>query len=142
MEVIESVKPLNYIREDIIYSIFASFICWNIFNLIIFNLKINDSHLKRNDYLDLRNRIVSFFHGFITMILAGYHMYFLHSECGNPNTRYDEIILIFSCGYFMYDFMAMAYLGLLDAAMAIHHIMAISGYMFAFYENRSAYFAI
>ena len=105
-------------------------------------MNLNDSHLKRNDYLDMRNRIVSFFHGLITMLLSGYHMYFLHSECGDVNTKYEEIILIVSVGYFLYDFIAMAYFGLLDFSMTLHHLMAICGYLTVIYEGKSAYLAV
>jgi hypothetical protein len=33
----------------------------------------------------------------------------------------------FSFGYFSYDFFAMAYLGILDRSMTIHHLLCMGG---------------
>jgi len=114
-------------QEDLI-NIGLSFIFWNILNLIVMNLNLPDGHLKRNDMLDMRNRIVSFFHGAAMLIFSGYHMYFLHSECGADNTKLERNIIVVSLGYFLYDFCAMAYFGLLDVAMIIHHGVCMLGY--------------
>ena len=127
---------------DMLENFSYSFIVWNVINLIVFKLDLPDKHLKRDDYLDMRNRIVSFFHGTITMFLAGYHVYFLHSECGQRNTRYESFIISNSCGYFLYDLLAMAYLGLLDRGMLLHHSMCIAGMMICLIEGYSANFIV
>lgn len=125
--VLQPLKDLVPGQEDL-YSVGLSFLVWNIINLVVMNLNIPDSHLKRNDMLDMRNRIVSFFHGAGMLIFTGYHMYFLHSECGANNTNLERNIITISLGYFLYDFFAMAYFGLLDVAMIIHHGVCMLGY--------------
>jgi TLC domain len=104
-----------------------SFVAWNILNIIVFQLKLPDDKLPRADYLDLRNRITSFVHGLLVLFLSGYNTYFAHSQCGESNTRLEEYIMAFSNGYFAYDLVAMAYLGICDRSMLIHHIICISG---------------
>jgi hypothetical protein len=91
------------------------------------NLKLNDKHLPREDWLDLRNRIVSIIHGTAIMFLSGYNTYFAHSACGEKNTNFETFLLQFSDGYFLYDLLAMAYLGILDKSMLIHHSICIGG---------------
>jgi len=121
---LDSVPPL----DDII-NIAYSFIFWNVINYIVMCLRLPDAHLKRNDMLDMRNRIVSCLHGVSMLIFAGYHMYFQHSECGAANTRLERNISIVSCGYFLYDFVAMAYYRILDKGMFIHHNMCVLGFI-------------
>ncbi len=91
--------------------------------------------MKREDYLDVRNRIVSFFHGTMSLVLSGYHTYFLHNECGQANTSLEKLIVMNSAGYFLYDFIAMAYFGLLDAGMFIHHSICVIGMCLALIEG-------
>ncbi len=104
-----------------------SFTLWNILNLIVMNLKLNDSHLKRLDWLDFRNRIVSIIHGVFVLFISAYNTFFAHSGCGERNTRLETLIMNFTTGYFAYDFVAMAYLGILDKSMTLHHSICISG---------------
>lgn len=120
----------------------ASFIFWNILNFIVMSLNLPDKHLKREDYLDLRNRIVSFFHGTMSLFLSGYHYYFLLGECGQANSDFEKLIILNSAGYFTYDFVAMAYFGLLDKGMFVHHFMCILGMLICLYENISANYLV
>jgi len=103
------------------------FIGWNILNYVVMSLDLGDKHLPREDFLDLRNRIVSVVHGIISLFLAAYNTYFLHSPCGAPNTKFEELTLTFSASYFLYDFIAMGYYGILDMSMTIHHNICIFG---------------
>ena len=105
-------------------------------------LPFPDKHLKRVDMLDMRNRMVSFIHGFICIFLAGYSTYFLTSECGQKNTEFEKLIVMNSAGYFMYDFIAMAYFGLLDSGMFIHHNICIIGMVLALCEGVSANYIV
>lgn len=114
-------------QQDILKGFSYSFIGWNILNMIVMNLSLPDKHLKREDMLDMRNRIVSFFHGTISMILSGYNTYFVHSQCGEHNSKFEEQLLMFSVGYFTYDMVAMAYFRILDKSMFIHHNICIIG---------------
>lgn len=69
---------LDYIPpQEIAVGFATSFVIWNVFNYIVMSVSLPDKHLNREDYLDMRNRIVSFFHGIISLALSGYHMYFL-----------------------------------------------------------------
>ncbi len=65
--------------QEMIKGFTLSFVGWNIMNLIVMNLNLPDKHMKREDKLDMRNRITSFVHGTISMFLAGYNTYFVHS---------------------------------------------------------------
>jgi len=67
---------------EVVIHVSAAFVFWNILNIIALNLNLPDKHLSREDFLDMRNRLVSIIHGMIGIILAGYHTYFLHNECG------------------------------------------------------------
>lgn len=115
-----------------------SFVVWNVINIIVMNLKLKDSHLPRAEWLDLRNRIVSVLHGVIVLFMSGYNTYFAHSQCGEGNTYFEEIIMAFTGGYFAYDLVAMAYLGLLDKSMFIHHNICITGMCFGLFTGHSA----
>eukprot|EP00347_Sterkiella_histriomuscorum_P003722 403363195 len=119
-----------------------SFVIWNIVNLVVMYAKIPDSHLPRNEMLDLRNRIVSCLHGTVSMFLAAYNTYFLHSECGQKNTKFEEHIMIISCGYFFYDFMVMIYFNLMDRSMFVHHFICMIGMAYCVISDFSAHVLI
>jgi hypothetical protein len=106
------------------------------------NLNLPDKHLKREEYLDLRNRIVSFVHGTMGLLLSGYHYYFLHTECGWKNTELEKFIITNSFGYFAYDFVVMCYFGLMDTGMFIHHFICIFGMMVCLAQNISANYLV
>jgi hypothetical protein len=46
--------------------------------------------------------------------------------------------MAFTGGYFAYDLVAMAYLGLLDKSMFIHHTICITGMSFGLFTGHSA----
>ena len=96
-------------------------------------LPFKPEHVKisKADELDLRLRIVSFIHGILCVIFAGYHFYMLHGQCGEPNTLYQRNLACMSIGYFIYDYTAMAYYGVVDLAMTFHHWISIFGLSFA-----------
>eukprot|EP00356_Strombidium_inclinatum_P001471 CAMPEP_0170509402 /NCGR_PEP_ID=MMETSP0208-20121228/65198_1 /TAXON_ID=197538 /ORGANISM="Strombidium inclinatum, Strain S3" /LENGTH=184 /DNA_ID=CAMNT_0010792761 /DNA_START=498 /DNA_END=1052 /DNA_ORIENTATION=- len=98
--------------------------------------------LKKSQELDVKNRMVSFVHGFIVMLLAAKEFYVTPGSCGDDNTPYERLTLHILCGYFTYDFLAMAYYGLLDKAMTIHHSICILGIMISFSENRAGNYII
>ncbi len=107
----------NYMTADtqqLVTMTLTSFVIWNAINLVVMNIKMNDSHLPRNEMLDMRNRMVSFVHGLLLMFISGYNTYFAHSQCGERNTYFEQVIMSISNGYFLYDLVAMGFLGLLD----------------------------
>ena len=83
--------------------------------------------MKRNAYLDMRNRMVSFIHGIGMFVACGHYAATEAYFCGSLTTETEYVILVTSCGYFSYDFLSMAWFGLLDLDMTIHHLLCISG---------------
>ena len=79
------------------------------------------------DELDVKNRLVSILHGLILVFFAGYEFYFKPGSCGDDNTSFEQRLMTISVGYFIYDFLCMAYYGLLDMTMIIHHLICIVG---------------
>jgi hypothetical protein len=87
-----------------------------------FKLKIS-----RNDELDVLNRVVSILHGTAGLVLSGYHFATYGAHCSYPNVDFEAQVFMMSAGYFIYDFLAMAFYGLLDAPMTLHHIVVVIG---------------
>jgi len=79
--------------------------------------------VKRSEILDTQNRIVSFIHGLLCIGICIYDVNYLQLPCGSPNHPIETFLLTVSFGYFLYDFLAMAYYGLLDSSMTIHHFI-------------------
>jgi len=101
---------------------------WSMIQVFFFQVPDLSSYkLERNSYLDLRNRFVSFIHGNVALLLTGYQIIFVPSACGDSNTNTEHFILCMTGGYFTYDFLSMAYFGLLDFDMCFHHLMCIFG---------------
>ena len=79
--------------------------------------------------------MVSFVHGLVAMVFSGYHVFTYYSECGATNTLYQRNVMVFSLGYFIYDFFGMMYEGILDKTMVLHHSMSAFGLFLPLYEN-------
>jgi len=105
-------------------------------------LPLDDKHLPRKDWLDYRNRIVSIIHGIVGIFLGGYQTYFINESCGNPNSSFESFVVSQSAGYFLYDLVAMAYFGLLDRGMLIHHMMCFWGYGMTLHRNLGAHYTV
>ena len=88
-------------------------------------LKPEKIKLSLDDELDVRNRMVSLLHGIVLVVFSTYHFYSGFESCGDPNTDYESNLIYFSISYFFYDFVAMAYYGLLDGTMVFHHLIVI-----------------
>lgn len=70
---------VDYLGEDApgqLMNLSLMFIGWNILNYVVMSLDLGDKHLSREDFLDLRNRIVSVVHGVVSLFLAAYNTYF------------------------------------------------------------------
>merc|ERR1712032_510867 len=85
--------------------------------------------------LDMRNRMVSFIHGVLILLLSAYQVYFAFTECGDATNSTEYFILTLSGGYFCYDFIAMAWYGLLDRDMAVHHMLCVGGILVVIAQN-------
>lgn len=82
--------------------------------------------IKRKDYLDLRNRQVSIFHGLLGIFAGAYAYATKTHDCSAPSDNFEYSVITCSAGYFIYDFWCMVYFNLLDFDMALHHAMSIS----------------
>ena len=83
--------------------------------------------LSQSKELDVKNRIVSIIHGLVLVIFSAPEFYLFPGSCGDANTLYEKRLIYTAVGYFIYDFTAMAYYGLLDKAMSFHHWTCIIG---------------
>jgi hypothetical protein len=121
-------------------------VIWCIFYLIIKNLPLNwmmnGKTITPTQNIDLRNRLVSLFHGFMAFCFAAYHMFMNRTECGELNTSYQRNVIIFSNSYFLYDLICMHLEGILDVAMTIHHPLCVFGLFLPLYENMSGNFCM
>lgn len=95
--------------------------------------------LSLNDELDVRNRFISLIHGTMALILSGYNFFVIGGSCSADNTVFENHLLLISSAYFTYDFIAMAYYGLLDWAMTIHHTVVVFGMCANVYAGTSAH---
>ena len=120
------------------------FVFWNALWMIILLLpmkvllKPDKIKLSSADELDARNRYVSLIHGIILVIFSAYHYYAMFQSCGDPNEDFESNLIFFSISYFIYDFIAMAYYGLLDGTMVFHHLIVIMIMGQPFYRNSGA----
>lgn len=100
------------------------------------------ANLSKGTYLDLKNRMTSFIHGVLILVLSAYQVYFAFTECGDATNGTEYLILVISGGYFTYDFLLMAVLGLLDLDMAIHHCLCVGGICTVLLQNMGAGFVV
>ena len=66
------------------------FLVWTLIYMIVLNsplpLKPKNATLNKADDLDVRNRMISFLHGFTLLIFSGYEFYNFAGKCGDKNT--------------------------------------------------------
>ena len=68
-----------------------------------------------------------FVHGLSILCLSAYHTLFKFTECGDPTSPFEHFCLTYSIGFFIFDTLAMAYYGLLDREMFVHHLVTTAG---------------
>jgi len=134
--VYETSKISQYfpLSADNIMGIVALACLWTILFNIILKQKLPEKLEKPNGVkvradleLDTKNRMVSIINGSIMVIFSIMDAYKNPGECASPNSAYQEWLIRSCIGYFIYDFFAMMYYGLLDNAMTIHHLAVILG---------------
>ena len=86
---------------------------------------LSSYNLSWNAVVDMRNRQMCFVHGLTILILSAYQTLFIFSECGDPTTPYEHFVLTLSSGFFIFDTLAMAWYGLLDREMLVHHAVCV-----------------
>ena len=140
------VAQFRKIQPEDAQGVLMSFLVWSALYICIANsplpLKPKAANLKYLDDLDVRNRLVSFAHGFLIMSLAAYEFYFQPGSCGDATTQYEKNLIYISVGYFLYDFLAMSYYGLLDFAMTFHHGICIVGMMLGVTSGQGGNFIV
>ena len=134
MTLIEEHKTAAYIT--------VSFIYWNLINLVAMYVKLDIGFLSKEDQLDFRNRLVSIVHGIMAIVFGGYQQYFVHESCGSPNNFFEDFVVANTCGYFLYDLVVMAYFGLLDKTMFVHHWICIFGFGMSLWIGISSHYTI
>ena len=126
--------------------IMLSCLFWTtVYNVVLYlPMPLKPAHLELNkvDALDVKNRMVSFLHGATLLIFSAYTYYFMPGSCGDRNTSYDKNLIYCAVGYFLYDFLAMAYYGLLDKTMTIHHWICIIGMSYPLTYDMSANYIV
>ena len=116
---------------------------WTLLQVVLFQWPdLSAYKMKRIPYLDMRNRMVSFIHGILCMNLCAHYMVFGDYGCGTLTTETEYWILVMSSGYFMYDFLSMAWFGLLDKDMAIHHSLCIIGMVYTLAMGQGACYIV
>ncbi len=71
--------------------------------------------------------MVSLLHGLVALGLSAYQVLVVPNSCGEGTTRFEYLVLANSAGYFLYDALSMAWFGLLDLDMTIHHALCVAG---------------
>jgi len=105
----------------------GAFIAWTVLFLFVnFNLDL-DSKLGKRKINDIKNRAVSIVHGLFALFVTGYHLYRDNPQYAEPATNIQQVIMLTSCAYFLYDFFACAYYGLIDTGLVFHHAMCLLG---------------
>jgi len=105
----------------------GAMIAWTIlFIFVNFNLELPEK-LGKKKADDLKNRVVSIVHGLFALVVSGYHIFRDNPEYAEPATTIQHIILLTSCAYFFYDFLACAYYGLADTGLILHHGTTLIG---------------
>jgi hypothetical protein len=59
------------------------------------------------------------------MVVGAYRLFFTSADFESPNILLDDIIICISYGYFVYDFVFMCFLNLMEPAIGSHHIVAV-----------------
>lgn len=111
---------------------------WTVFYFIIHFMPFKCSQGTAAT-LDTKNRIVSIVHASIVFVLSLIDFFYYQSDkCGSENYAFQTNILLFSCGYFIYDILISIYFNILDFGMLVHHLFVITSEYFGLVFNNSA----
>jgi len=100
---------------------------WSVLFYFVNNNIDLPSKLGKRKIDDVKNRVVSIVHGLFALFVSGYHIYRDNPTYADPATPIQHIIMLTSCAYFLYDFLACAYYGLADMGLVLHHSMCLIG---------------
>ena len=124
-------------RSDQTRALISAFIGWcSVFLLI--DKKFKFKSVSKAVGNDIKNRIISMMHGFLTFSAALYVVtckiiilliiIVYQTHLAGPNTPEIIMIVIGSMSYFLYDLLACIYYDLSDTGLLLHHSTAILGY--------------
>jgi len=105
----------------------GALIAWFVlFIFINYNIEL-PAKMGKKTADDLKNRVISIVHGLFALFVSGYHIYRDNPQYAEPATMIQHIILLTSCAYFVYDFIACVYYGLADTGLVVHHGLCLAG---------------
>jgi len=115
----------------------SAFAAWSLlFHFVNIHVDL-PSKLDKKKADDIKNRIISIVHGLFALFVSGYHIYRDRPGYTDPSTPIQHIILLTTGAYFLYDFIACAYYGLVDMALVLHHSLCVFGVIVCEYMNNS-----
>jgi hypothetical protein len=82
--------------------------------------------------LDMKNRIVSIFHGLASFGLSLYYLIVKDFDLDTPMDYFSSGIICLSFSYFLYDLIACLFYGLWDMKLVIHHVLCVAGLLALF----------
>ena len=129
-------KPL----AESLYQIGFFFTLWTLFYTVIhFVFKFNK--IKKID-LDIKNRIASIAHGMLSFFFSSLFIYHYGINFDMPIDLLSTKLVSLSLGYFVYDLIACLWFGIWDSKLIIHHVLAISGFIFPFFAGKGIFSGI
>jgi len=123
-------------RENQVFLAITACVVWTAISFVFESMFTFKAMSTKVDH-DIKNRFVSIIHGFLTMVLAGYNIFHQQPSFTDKNSDIQLFLLLVSMAYFLYDYIACCYYGLADRSLAIHHALAIFGYLVAIHYNTS-----
>ena len=118
MMLVETLWAIFPLKSDDAINILISFVIWTSLYCIVERMplpfKPKDLKVSKKVELDIKNREISLLHGCILIAFSTYEFYLAPGSCGDENTRLEKMLIYTAVGYFIYDFFAMAYYGLVD----------------------------
>ena len=88
---------------------------------------------------DSKTRIISIIHASIIFWAALYDLLFFQSDkCGDTNSHFQNVFMMISFAYFLYDLINCILLDVSCLEMVVHHIFCMSGYYVGIAFNNSA----
>jgi hypothetical protein len=132
----ETTKP-HLPTDQRIYLFCAATAAWTALFLLV-NYTVKAKGVKKRELDDIKNRIISIHHGLFSLLASAYVTFSEWPEYGSENSINGEMLLLVSCGYFLYDSVACWYYGLVDKGLVIHHGMVLLGQLSCLYYNFGA----
>ncbi|CAI2374752.1 unnamed protein product [Moneuplotes crassus] len=127
-------------NQTTLLNILLSALFWGIIQMVVAIVLFNSQtdHLEYSkrkpkkmskfEVLDTKNRFTSLIHGIMCICFSYYDVTYIKLPYGSPNHPIQTLLITLSLGYFIYDLIAMAYYGVFDICLLIHHGITCCGY--------------